>query len=330
MPLGAAPLDEVADRLAAILGGPAGVVADHDDGDLVIDGDLVPRPLTPAPAPPNQVWAVDGGQALVRDARCLQVYVVRAGRCCFTDRTAVVEDEGDLRAHLVGVGQRGVELARLDGGLQFPVNTAIDVNLLRERVEWDGIERTISEALPGALVLVDGDLRPNPRLPNGWVTELLADATARGITVVGVTKHTSLSRGGAPLIGQLEAEAEAALGPRARWWAPIGHSPAETGVPFAVVAARLDPDAAYSFRLDVATGIDTEAALAQVATVCDDAAFPGYPYPLTVADRLAACPPWLRDEAWMTIEERLRMAGVPGDVLHRAFADRHRLMERAS
>ncbi len=330
MPLGAAPLDDVADRLAAILRGPSGVVADAEDGDLVIDGDLLPRPLTPAPAPPNEVWAVDGGQALVRDARCLQVYVVRAGRCCFVNRVATVEDEGELRAHLVGVGQRGVELSRLDGGLALPANTAVDVNLLRERVEWDGIERTINEASPGALVLVDGDLRPDPRLPLPWVTELLATATARGISVVGVTKHTSLSRGGAPLIGQLEAEADASLGARSRWWAPIGHSPGATGVPFTVVAARLDPDAAYSFRLDVAVGIDPATAIAQVATVADDAAFPGYPYPLTVADRLAACPPWLREEAWMTLEESLRMAGIPGDVLHRAFTDRHRMMERAS
>ncbi len=330
MPLGAAPLDDVADRLAAILGSPSGVVADGDDGDLIIDGDLVPRVLTPAAAPAREVWAVDGGQALVRDARCLQVYVVRAGRCCFVDRVATVEDEGELRAHLIGIGQRGVELARVDGGLHLPANTAIDINLLRERVEWDGIERTLGEAAPGALVLVDGDLRPDPRLPLGWVTELLADATARGITVVGVTKHTSLSRGGAPLIGQLEREADLALGPRSRWWASVGHSAAERGVPFTVVAARLDPDAAYSFRLDIAEGIDPEVAIAQVACVSDDAAFPGYPYPLTVADRLAACPPWLREEAWMTLEEHLRMAGVPGDVLHRAFDDRHRSMERAS
>jgi len=267
---------------------------------------------------------------LVRAARCLQIYVVRAGRCCFVDRVATVEDEGDLRAHLVGTGQRGIELARVDGGLRLPANTAIDINLLRERVEWDGIERTIAQASAGALVLVDGDLRPDPRLPIEWVTELLADATARGITVVGITKHTSLARGGAPLIGQLEAEADALLGTRSRWWAPIGHSPGDRGVPFTVTAARLDPDAAYSFRVDVAAGIDPEAALTQLATVCDDAAFPGYPYPLTVADRLAACPPWLREEAWMTIEEHLRMAGVPGDVLHRAFSDRHRMMERAS
>ena len=331
MPLGAAPLDDVADRLAAILRGlQNAVVADSDDGDLVIDGDLVPRPLTPAAEAPCEVWAVDGGQALVRDARCLQVYVVRAGRCCFVDRECRVEDEGELRAHLVGVGQRAVELGQLDGGLALPVNTAVDVNLLRERVEWDGIERTIREACTGALVLVDGDLRPDPRIPVAWVTGMLEDATARGITVVGVTKHTSLSRGGAPLIGQLEAEAEVRLGVRSRWWARVGHSPAATGVPFTVVAARLDPDAPYSFRLDIATGVDPEPAIAAVAAVSDDAAFPGYPYPLTVADRLASCAPWLRDEAWMTIEERLRMAGIPGDVLHRAFADRHRLMERAS
>jgi hypothetical protein len=330
MPLGDAPLDDVADRLAAILAGPTGVVTDTEDGDLIIDGDLVPRPLTPAPAAPPEVWAVDGGQALVRDARCLQVYVVRAGRCCFVDRVAKVEEEGELRAHLVGVGQRAVELGRLDGGLALPANTAVDVNLLRERVEWDGIERTLREACAGALVLVDGDLRPDPRIPVEWVTELLASATERGVSVVGVTKHTSLARGGAPLIGQLEAEADASLGPRTRWWARVGHSPAETGVPFTVVAARLDPDAAYSFRLDVAAGVDPETAIAQVAAIADDAAFPGYPYPLTVADRLAACPPWLREEAWMTLEEKLHIAGVPADVLHRAFADRHRLMERAS
>ncbi|MBA2609634.1 MAG: DNA double-strand break repair nuclease NurA [Actinobacteria bacterium] len=330
MPLGAAPLDDVADRLAAILAGPSGVVADGDDGDLIIDGDLTPRLLTPAATPASEVWAIDGGQALVRDARCLQVYVVRAGRCCFVDRVATVEDEGELRAHLVGTGQRGIELARVDGGLHLPANTAVDINLLRERVEWDGIERTLGEASPGALVLVDGDLRPDPRLPLAWVTELLADATDRGITVVGVTKHTSLSRGGAPLIGQLEREADVSLGARSRWWAPIGHSDARSQVPFTVVAARLDPDAAYSFRLDIAIGVDPEVAIAQVACVSDDAAFPGYPYPLTVADRLAACPPWLREEAWMTLEEQLRMAGIPGDVLHRAFDDRHRSMERAS
>src|SRR5690348_18108984 len=35
---------------------------------------------------------------------------------------------------------------------------------------------------------------------------------------------------------------------------------------------------------------DPEAALGALSAVSDDAAFPGYPYPLSVADKLAACP----------------------------------------
>jgi hypothetical protein len=95
-----------------------------------------------------------------------------------------------------------------------------------------------------------------------------------------------------------------------------------------VVAARLDPDARFAFRVDLAPGIDAEAALASLVTLCDDAAFPGYPYPLTVADRLAACPPWVRQDTWFELDALLEAAGVPLEVRERAFADRHDLMER--
>src|SRR5581483_6349376 len=98
-----------------------------------------------------------------------------------------------------------------------------------------------------------------------------------------------LSRGGAPLLGQLEREAEAAFGERALWWVPV----ARTRTPelqLQVVAARMDADARFSFRVDLPAAVDPEAVLPRLAALCDDAAFPGYPYPLTVADRLAACP----------------------------------------
>jgi hypothetical protein len=223
-----------------------------------------------------------------------------------------------------------MELARLDAGLGLGLDCALDVNLLRERAEWDALERTLLEAERGDLVLVDGDLRPDPRIPPRWFADLLDAANERGIVVAGVTKHTSLSRGNAPLLGQLERAADASLGTRVRWWAPVGHSSGRRGALFNVVAAKLDPDAPFSFRVDVAAGTDPEHALSLLATVCDDAGFPGYPYPLTVADRLAACPPWVREEAWFTIEDQLTRSGVPADVRERAFTDRHRLMERAS
>ena len=69
--------------------------------------------------------------------------------------------------------------------------------------------------------------------------------------------------------------------------------------------------------------------LGQLSAVADDAAFPGYPYPLSVADRLAACPGWARAEIRAELESGLDRAGLPQEVKERAFDDRHALMERA-
>ncbi|MGH9164052.1 MAG: DNA double-strand break repair nuclease NurA, partial [Acidimicrobiales bacterium] len=289
------------------------------------EDDVAARPLARGPAPP-EVWAVDGGQALVADARCVQVVVTRAARVRFEQGVCTLEDEGELRATLLGnraARQAAVEALELEG---LSPDAPVDLNLLRDRWEWDAVRRSVDEAAPGAMVLVDGDLLPDWRIPSTLPTELLADAAERHVTVAAVTKHSSLSRGGAPLLGQMELEAELALGPRARWWAPVAHTAAPPAIQ--VVAARLDPDARFAFRIDLPAGIDPAVALGRLAAVSDDAAFPGYPYPLAVADRLAACPGWLRAEAWLQLDDLLAQAGVPVAVRERAFTDRHRLLER--
>ena len=95
------------------------------------------------------------------------------------------------------------------------------------------------------------------------------------------------------------------------------------------MVARLDPDARFSFRVDLPGDVtDPARVLGSLCHLANDAAFPGYPYPLSVVDRLAACGGWVREEAWDQIRAGLDRAGVPGDVQDRAFADRHRLMER--
>jgi hypothetical protein len=153
-------------------------------------------------------------------------------------------------------------------------------------------------------------------------------ATDRGVTMVGVTKHTSLSWGGAPLLGVLEGLAASELEPRSMWWAPVGRSSPSAGPGVQVVVARLDPDARFAFRIDLPGDVDAPTALSSLSALCDDAAFPGYPYPLSSADRLAACPSWVRDEVWSRIDGIFDRSGVPLDVRERAFTDRHRLMER--
>jgi hypothetical protein len=179
------------------------------------------------------------------------------------------------------------------------------------------------------MVLIDGDLQPDWRISTSWLSHLLEVADDRHVLLVGVTKHSSLARGGAPLLGRLEREAEDLFGPRARWWARVATTQPDSGADLQIVAARLDPDARFSFRIDLPSGVDAEAALGALSALADDAAFPGYPYPLSVADRLAACPGWLRDDVRAQLEDGFDRAGVPLDVRERAFTDRHRLMERA-
>jgi hypothetical protein len=327
-------LERTAERLAALLGAPGTGLRDPSEhsANLIFEADAVPRPLERLVAP-GDVWAVDGGQALVADARCLQVLVTRAARVRFRAGRCTSEEEGELRAHLLGGADErvaAVESLELDG---IAEDTSVDVNLLRDRWEWDAVRRCVEEAEPGAMVLVDGDLQPDWRIPSSFLGGLLRRADERGVVLAGITKHSSLARGGAPLLGLLELEAAKDLGPRAVWWAPVARTRAsartDTGAGLQVVAARLDPDARFAFRIDLPAGADAAANLGRLAALCDDAAFPGYPYPLTVADRLAACPGWLRSEAWLQLDELLARAGVSAEVRDRAFTDRHRLMERS-
>jgi hypothetical protein len=324
-----ATLEAAASRLALLLTGAGGPVTDPRADLASVGLEFEPivelRPLARTRAP-DDVWAVDGGQALVADARCLQLLVTRAARVRFRGGRCVLEDEGELRAALLGGGEGRAALA----ALRLPVapDTSVDINLLRDRWEWDAVERCVVEAEPGALVLVDGDLQPDWRIPSSYLADLLAEASTRRVLLAAVTKHSSLSRGGAPMLGQLEMEAEARFGLRSQWWAPVARTRADVQPGLQVVVARLDPDARFAFRIDLPGDADPDAALGALSALSDDAAFPGYPYPLTVADRLAACPGWLRHEVRLQLDDLFDRAGVPHEVRERAFADRHDLMER--
>ena len=325
---GNASLASAAARLTTLLTGGGSSLADPSGtSDLEFEAVIGLRALRRGVAPVD-AWAVDGGQALVADARCLQLFVTRAARVRFVDRRCVLEEEGPLRAAVLGLGEGAVARAALELEGLAP-DCAVDANLLRDRWEWEAVERCVDEAAAGALVLVDGDLQPDWRIPSAFLGRLLERAADRGVVLAGVTKHSSLARGGAPLLGQLEREAADLFGERALWWAPVARVRSDVGEGLQVVAARLDPDARFAFRIDLPASVDPEAVLGQLSALADDAAFPGYPYPLTVADRLAACPGWLRQEVRMQLDDHFDRAGVPPDVRERAFADRHGLMERS-
>ncbi len=92
-----ASLEAAAGRLAALLTSGGGDLNDPTGVGLEFEADVRLQPLARRPAPAD-VWAVDGGQALVADARCVQLLVTRAARVRFRGGECVVEEEGELRA----------------------------------------------------------------------------------------------------------------------------------------------------------------------------------------------------------------------------------------
>jgi hypothetical protein len=325
-----ATVAETAERLAELLMGGGEEISDPNGSDLDFFTSIALEPLARL-SPPPDCWAVDGGQSLVADARCLQVAVTRAARARWQGGRCVQEEQGEFTTHILRGSGGGPEARRSLADMGAPVDrqAPVDLNVLRDWSEWRLVSRSVAEAEPGAIVLVDGDLQPDWRIPAHWLAELLVSAAGRSVTLTGVTKHSSLARGGAPLVGQLELEAETLLGRRACWWAPVAMRRSEVGPGLLVVVARLDPDARFAFRVDLPADADAPGVLGQLSALADDAGFPGYPYPLSVADRLAACPGWARAEIWAELESALDRAGLPQDVKERAFDDRHALMERA-
>lgn len=336
-------MEGVAGRLARLLDGGGDRLGGEGHGGLVAEP-VIELGALPKGDGPAEVWAIDGGQATVADARCVTVVVVRVARARWRHGECVAEEVGPLQAYLIGGDERRAILTQLaDTGLELPGDTVIDANLLRDIAEWEALARTVEDAEPGALVIVDGDLRPDWRIPGAWAGRILARAAERGVVVTAVTKHSGLARGGAPLVAALEAEAEAdpALGPRSRWWAAVARTAPGIEPMLRVAVARLDPSARFAFRVDLpaAPAAPAQAAapaapgpaevLSMLASVSDDAAFPGYPYPLSVADGLAACPPWVKDDARLGLDEHLDREGVGLVRRERYFSDRHRLMERA-
>jgi hypothetical protein len=320
------PIARTAQAVAELLAGDVAVLRDPTGSDLVFESELTLHELASQP-PPNDVWAVDGGQALVADARCFQVGVTRAATVRWRHDACVVEDPGALRVHLLGTGDDRGLVASL--GIPVAPGAPADLSLLRDAAEWQAVTAAVAEAEPGGLVLVDGDLAADWRISAAWLSEQVAAAARRGVLLAGITKHSSLAWGGAPLLGVLERRAEATFGPRRRWWSKVATSRPDPGPGLQVIVARLDPDARYAFRIDLPLDVDAASSAGAIAALANDAAFPGYPYPLSVADRLASCPRWLRDDLWDQLRAHLQRAGVPADVAERAFDDRHRMMERS-
>lgn len=157
---------EAAERVAELLMGRTTELSDPSGSELDFFPTIEPRALERL-APPADCWAVDGGQALVADARCLQVVTTRAARTRWQGGACTLEDDGTFAVHILVGSGGGTEGRRSLSELGAPVapEAPVDLNVLRDWSEWRLVSRSVEEAGPEAVVLVDGDLQPDWRIP---------------------------------------------------------------------------------------------------------------------------------------------------------------------
>ncbi|MEX2457872.1 MAG: DNA double-strand break repair nuclease NurA [Actinomycetota bacterium] len=338
----ASGLDEAAGFVVDLLERPASRirVAEGQLGlsdDLEMDGH--PDAFTLGaltPADPGTVWAVDGGSCLLADGRSFQVAATRASRVRFrggvTDLfeapplevRALSHEEMTRIAREILTELCGTEPEKLPE-LPRPVDA------LREWAEWAMVRRTIRDAEPGDLVLVDGSLHGGPLVPPEVVRSVHAEAVERGVSLAGVVKASTLFWGrNAPLVTLLKRRGDREL-PRRCWATRISEDP--TFGRFYVgdiFVAHLAPTAPHAFRVDVARGEAPAAeVLARLAGCGDDPAFVGYPYPLARAHQAARVSGYAVADLRRTFREALTRHGLAHDDIELLFQDFHEILNRS-
>jgi hypothetical protein len=272
---------------------------------------------------------------VVADGRSFQVAAFRAARVRFAGGAtveverpplvvrAVSPEEMDRLARIALTELCGAEPERLPE-LPRPVDA------LREWAEWAAVARTVAEASGGDLVLVDGSLHGGPLVPQVVVQRVHADAVARGVSLAGVVKASTLYWGrNAPLVTLLKRRGDREVGP-SRWAARISTDPVFGRLYVGdIFVAHLSPAAPHAFRVDVARGAGEPAeVLGRLAALADDPAFVGYPYPLARAHQAARVTGYDVVDVRRSFRDALSRRGMAQDDIELLFQDFHEVLNR--
>jgi hypothetical protein len=335
-------LDEAASFVIDLLERPASEIRVAEGqldllDDVVIDGHPDSFELTSlSPIAPGTVWAVDGGSCMLADGRSFNVAAYRASRVRFSDGATDVIESPPLTVRALSSEEieriAREELTQLCGSepeklpeLKRPVDA------LREWAEWGQVLRTIREASPGDLVLVDGSLHGGPLVPPQVVRTAHEEAVAKEVSLAGVVKASTLFWGrNAPLVGLLKRRGDRELG-RSAWSARISTDPTFARLYIGeIYVAHLAPTASHAFRVDVARGpAPPQEVLGRLAGCADDAAFVGYPYPLARAHRAARVSGYAVADLRNAFREALSRNGMGEEDIETLFQDFHEVLNRS-
>jgi hypothetical protein len=295
--------------------------------------------LRVTPAQEGTVAAVDGSNALLLDAGCISVAVLRAAVCGFSAGSRRFRLMTPLR--LVSLGQEArdgsfsslySECFGMDPEATIrddePERTAA---VMRDTLEYWVALRAAERLGRGDLLVLDGALRVSHASHEPVLVQLIRTCAKKGIHLCAVTKRTAITWGGGlPLVPAALALAKThSITPP---WALRIREEGLDLTPYrqwrhgATCVAALHPRSPLAFKIEVPEPAD-DTALAQTVSLlagwADDGRITGYPYPLLDAHRTARIPADAIQQAKNDLLTGIGQSGSDPDRINALFGDLH-------
>jgi hypothetical protein len=291
------------------------------------------------PVQEGTVAAVDGSHAMLLDAGCISVAVLRAAACGFSAGARRFRSVTPFR--LVTLGREDSDgsfsgLYRECFGTEPEATVRDDepekaAAVMRDTLEYRAALEAAGRLARGDLLLLDGALRVTHASHEPVLLNLIRTCAKRGIHLCAVTKRTAITWGGGlPLVPAALALAEAhSVTPP--WVLRVGEEGLDVtpyrqwrhGVP---CVTALHPRSSLAFKIEVPapTGDDAlEAMVSRLAGWSDDGRVTGYPYPLLDAHRTARIPADALVRARNDLLAGVGRAGLDPRRFHDLFGDIH-------
>ena len=164
----------------------------------------------------------------------------------------------------------------------------MELTLQRIRVieEMKMVTRLVENMGEGSIVLMDGTLRSTVKRLDAFMQEVFERAMEKNISIVGISKSSSLSFGKIPIVPYVQYEGERVVG-NEMWTFTVMDGLGKTFLgnqnrKFGDVnVVKFNPYSQFVFRTDVLTKDENiNIVLERLSQYCKDPTYLGYPYPL--------------------------------------------------
>ena len=210
-----------------------------------------------------------------------------------------------------------------------------DMVLQRLRVmeEMKLVARLVDELAPGGIILVDGSLRSTVNRLDAFMEEIFQRALSRNISVVGISKLSSLSLGRTPIIPYVQYEAERMFSEK-MWCLDIEErmenvlAGQQSHLFGNVNVVKFNPFSQFVFRTDILTGEKKEVVLRKVANFCKDPSYLGYPYPLAKVHNEVVITRGTREDMYHELKNTAMKRGMKAHEWRYLSQDFHDILDR--